>query len=415
MNLCVMSEYPVKRLKYVVSLRRVRSDDHESYRPYLGLKDIEPWTGRLLSDSVELKENILDVDSKNYQHLFETGDVLFGKLGPHLAKAWIAEFPGRSTTELLAMKPVEIEHRFLKYICLWRDFVVIVDGSTFGSTMPRAEWDFIGNISIPLPEWRIQHIISDYLDRETERIDALVVTKERLLELLAEKRQAFIAQAVTRGFNSKVTLRDSGTQWFGRIPYHWKVRKLAWLFRERDDRGNPYLPLLEVSIGLGVTLRKFSESRIESTVDDFNTYKIARRGDIVFNKMRMWQGAVGAAPSSGLVSPDYVVAEPTSLISSSYAALLFRMASFSAECGKRSYGIVWDRLRLYWDGFRNIQVPLPPLSEQSSIVEIVAQELERLDVLKSETYRSISLLKERRAALITAAVTGQIDVKEMAT
>ncbi|MGO9376022.1 MAG: restriction endonuclease subunit S [Syntrophobacteraceae bacterium] len=266
------------------------------------------------------------------------------------------------------------------------------------------------NQRVPFPPLEEQRAIADYLDRETARLDALVAAKERLLDLLAEKRKALITRAVTRGIYLKATLRESGISWLGKIPAHWEVRRIAWLFLERDQRGEPELPLLEVSINSGVTLREFSEERIEYTAADFNTYKVARCGDIVFNKMRMWQGAVGVAPEDGLVSPDYVVAAPMGSMSSEYSGLLFRTAAFSAECARHSHGIVWDRLRLYWEGFRDITVPLPPKEEQLGIVHYVSCEATRLDHLRVATEQTIALLKERRAALIASAVTGKIDV-----
>lgn len=275
--------------------------------------------------------------------------------------------------------------------------------------IPKSE---IGAMRLPVPPLLQQRAIADYLDRETARLDALVAAKERVLGLLAEKRRALITRAVTRGLDPRAPLRDSGIPWLGEIPAHWKTQRAAWLFRERDERGEAELPLLEVSINAGVVLREFSDERIESTAADFNTYKVARRGDVAFNKMRMWQGAVGVAPQDGLVSPDYVVAEPTGELSSEYAALLFRTETFSAECAKRSHGIVWDRLRLYWDGFREIELPLPSAEAQREIVSHVAQETAKLDAVQKATDRSVALLKERRVALIGAAVTGQVDVGE---
>ena len=274
--------------------------------------------------------------------------------------------------------------------------------------IPKSE---IGTMTLPVPPLAQQRAIADYLDRETARLDALVAVKERVLGLLAEKRRALITRAVTSGLDPGAPLRDSGIPWLGEIPEKWKPRRVAWLFRERDERGEPDIPLLEVSINSGVIVREFSEERIESTAADFNTYKVARQGDVVFNKMRMWQGAVGVAPQDGLVSPDYVVAAPTGTLSSQYARLLFRTAAFSAECARHSHGIVWDRLRLYWAGFRNIEVPLPPVQEQADIVEQSAFDTKRLDELSKSAESTISLLKERRAALIAAAVTGQIEVK----
>ncbi|MFH1419663.1 MAG: restriction endonuclease subunit S [Planctomycetota bacterium] len=276
--------------------------------------------------------------------------------------------------------------------------------------LPKSD---IGAIKLPVPPLPQQRAIGDYLDRETARLDALVAAKERLLVLLAEKRRALITSAVTRGLDPHAPLRDSGIPWLGEIPAHWEVRKIAWLFCERDRRGEPDLPLLEVSINSGVVLREFSEERIESTAADFNSYKVARRGDVVFNKMRMWQGAVGIAPEDGLVSPDYVVAAPTGSLSSAYASLLFRTSAFSAECARHSHGIVWDRLRLYWEGFRDIKVPLPSAEEQTAIGDYIAAKVGKLDDLTASTERTIALLKERRAALVAAAVTGQIDIREV--
>jgi type I restriction enzyme S subunit len=241
-----------------------------------------------------------------------------------------------------------------------------------------------------------------------------VAAKERVLGLVAEKRRALITRAVTRSLDPTVSLRDSGIPWFGEIPAHWETRRVAWLFRDRDERGEPDLPLLEVSINTGVILREFSDDRIEGTASDFNSYKVARKGDIAFNKMRMWQGAVGVAPQDGLVSPDYTVADPSGALSSDYAGQLFRTEMFSAECARWSHGIVWDRLRLYWEGFRDIEVPLPPLSEQHAIVAHIAKETAKLDALREATERTIGLLKERRATLIAAAVTGKLNVSYVA-
>lgn len=346
--------------------------------------------------------------------VFQTGDILFGKLRPYLAKAWIAEFDGRCSTELLPLKPERLNSRFGLYVMLSREFIDAVDGSTFGSKMPRADWAFIGNVPIPFPVQSAQKSIADFLDRETADIDALIAAKQKLLDLMAEKRRAIVAEAVMRGLDPSAPLRPSGIDWLGGIPAHWQVRRIATLFSQRDERSEPDLPLLEVSINAGVVVREFSSDKIEGTAADFNTYKVARQGDIAFNKMRMWQGAVGVAPVDGLVSPDYTVTRAKAELLPDYAGQLFRTASFSAECGRNSQGITWDRLRLYWDGFRNIFMPVPPLDEQQQIVEHISTETAKIDRLRTATENSIALLKERRAALIAAAVTGQLEIPEAA-
>lgn len=303
---------------------------------------------------------------------------------------------------------------FAKYALREPRFLAEVERRSVGVSYPAINSSELGAIPIPVPTAGGQCNVERFLDLETARVDALLAAKKRVLDLLAEKRKAIIATAATRGLDPKVKLRESGERWIGEIPGHWSVRKLARLFRERDERGEPDLPLLAVSINAGVVEREFSDDRIENTAADFNTYKVARTGDVVFNKMRMWQGAVGVAPVDGLTSPDYVVAEPTGELRSDYAGLLFRTNAFSAECCRRSHGIVWDRLRLYWEGFRDIAVPLPPAEEQRSIVEHITRESEKLDRARDATDRTVELLNERRAALIAAAVTGSIDVEEVA-
>ena len=123
---------------------------------------------------------------------------------------------------------------------------------------------------------------------------------------------------------------------------------------------------------------------------------------------------MGLAPKDGLVIPDYVVVAPTAPSLSEYAGLLFRTETFSAESARQSHGIVWDRLRLCWEGFHEIEVPLPPIAVQAEIAAYISKETAKLDSLRSVRERTISLLKERRAALIAEAVPGQIDVRAAA-
>lgn len=307
-------------------------------------------------------------------------------------------------------KPTELVPGFCKYALREPGFLAQIEMRSVGISYPAINASDLAAIPICTPPIPQQHAIAHYLDREVARIDGLVAAKERVLALMAEKRKALIARAVTRGLNPKAPLRDSGITWLGTAPGHWEPYRIAALFCERDERGESDLPLLEVSINQGVVLREFSDERIEGTAADFNTYKVARRGDIVFNKMRMWQGAAGVAPTDGLVSPDYTVAVSNGKMVPEYAGLLFRTDMFSAECARHSHGIVWDRMRLYWEGFREIVVPVLSINEQRAIVAHIAAETGKLDALQMATERTIALLKERRAALISAAVTGQLAV-----
>ena len=343
------------------------------------------------------------------------GDVIISCVRTYLqAIAHIEDPPANLivSTGFAVVRPRDgvLESAFCKYVLREPAFLHEVIARSVGVSYPAINAMDLANLDIPVPSLDQQRGIASFLDRETGRLDALLAAKERLLELLAEKRRALITRAVTRGLDPAVPLRGSGIPWLDRIPRHWETRRVAFAFRERDERGEPDLPLLEVSINAGVVQREFSDDRIENVAADFNTYKVARAGDIVFNKMRMWQGAVGAASCDGLVSPDYTVACPLGVLDSGYAESLFRTALFSAECARHSHGIVWDRLRLYWEGFRDIRIPVPPLVEQRAIVAWLTRETGKLDALRVAAERTIGLLRERRAALIAAAVTGQLAV-----
>jgi type I restriction enzyme S subunit len=351
---------------------------------------------------------------------FEDGDILLAKVTPCFENGNIAVVEnlengkGFGSSELFVIRPTNVDCKFLLYYFQSSAFKQKGEASMTGAGgLKRVSPDLLRQHHLPFPEWKTQRLIADYLDRETARIDALVVEKEKMLTLLEEKRAALISRAVTRGLNPDAPLKPSGLDWLGDIPAHWEIRRCATLFQEIDERNCPELPLLNVSLNTGVTLRVFSDSRLESVAADFATYKVARKGDLVFNKMRFWQGAAGIAPEDGLTSPDYTVARFNSKLYSQYLALLVRLPQFSNEVRRYSYGMVDDRLRLYWMEFRNLRLPVPPIDEQYEVVAKIVSESQGITELVETLRKSFLLATERRAALITAAVTGQIPVEVM--
>lgn len=266
---------------------------------------------------------------------------------------------------------------------------------------------------VPVPPVPEQRAIAAFLDRETARIDALVARKTELVEKLSTQRAEEAARVVMRGCRGGVACESNrAAPWADKVPRSWEVARNWRLFRERDERGFPELPLLTVSIASGVTVREFSDEHIEQRAEDPSTSKRVLAGDVVFNKMRMWQGAVGVAPVDGLVSPDYTVARPLPGVEPAYFVALFRSPQYLAEIFRRSKGMVLDRNRLYWDEFKSIPSLVPPLDEQLEIVVALDRLRERHESLTGRVSAAVDRLREYRAALITAAVTGQIDVRD---
>lgn len=411
------SKYPRQRLKFAATINDealTEDVDPDFEIQYIDIGNVDS------SGTVhEIATYRFEAAPSRARRIVRDGDVIISTVRTYLqAIAPISSPPENLIVStgfaVIRPRPGALDAKFCRYVLREPTFLAEVEMRSTGISYPAINASEVGDIEIPYPPLPEQGVIADFIEAESNHIDALIAAKQRLLDLLAEKRRAIVAEAVMRGLDPSAPSRPSGIDWLGDIPAHWEVRRIATLFTQRDERSQPELPLLEVSINSGVIVREFSNDKIESTASDFNTYKVARGGDIAFNKMRMWQGAVGVAPVDGLVSPDYTVAEAASCLRPEYAGLLFRTDSFSAECGRNSQGITWDRLRLYWDGFRDIFMPLPPLAEQDAILEAVRTETAKIDRLRAATEHSITLLKERRGALIAAAVTGQIDIPEAA-
>ena len=185
----IPEHWEVRKLKYSVDLYSKKSNGNAKERPYVGLENIESKTGRLIPDFPTEFEG----DSKE----FESGDVLFGKLRPYLAKAILADFSGRCSGEILVLRGNKIKPELLHHLVLSDGFIQIVNSSTYGVKMPRAEWPMIGNILIPISPEKEQNEIYDFLKKETSNFDDLISKSQSQINFLQEKRQALITSAVT--------------------------------------------------------------------------------------------------------------------------------------------------------------------------------------------------------------------------
>lgn len=203
--------------------------------------------------------------------------------------------------------------------------------------------------------------------------------------------------------------KESGVPWLGRIPDGWSVERNGRLFSRRNESGSAGLPILEVSLRTGVRVRDLADGGRKQVMADLAGYRRAAQGDIAYNTMRMWQGAVGVVPTTGLVSPAYVVARPIPGSEPGYFTRLFRTAAYLQQIDGYSRGIVKDRNRLYWEDFKRIPTAVPRPEEQQLIVRFLGH----VDRLIRRYIRSrkelIVLLSELRTAIIDGAVTCGVD------
>lgn len=211
------------------------------------------------------------------------------------------------------------------------------------------------------------------------------------------------------GLRPYLERKPSGLPWLGDVPPHWEVRRNGRLFGVRRETGFPDLPVLEISIRNGVRVRDFDTGGRKQEMGDRSKYQRAVQGDIAYNMMRMWQGAVGIAPVDGLVSPAYVVARAFPEIDAAYYAYLFRTAAYMREIDTFSRGIVPDRNRLYWESFKQMSSAYPPLDEQRLIVHFLNWHGAQTVRLIRAKKQLIALLNEEKRVLIHRAVTRGID------
>lgn len=283
-----------------------------------------------------------------------------------------------------------------------------------GSTFMELSSDEIKAVQAPCIPISKQRQISRFLDREIADIDTLIAAKQQLLDLLADKRRAIVAEAVMRGLDSACPLSPSGIDWLGDIPAHWEIKRSRWLLTERDQRSETgEEEMLTVSHLTGVTPRSEKDVNMfeaESTAG----YKLCFAGDLAINTLWAWMGAMGTARVDGIVSPAYNVYTPGPTLLPDYVDALVRIPVFAQEVTRYSKGVWSSRLRLYPEGLFETWWPVPPLAEQREIVGHIAAETTKIDRLRAATEHSITLLRERRGALIAAAVTGQIDIPEAA-
>jgi len=270
--------------------------------------------------------------------------------------------------------------------------------------------EIVGNVPCPQPSALSQRAIADYLDRETARLDALVAAKERVLGLLAEKRRALITRAVTRGVDNSALLKDTGIEWLPHAPRHWRSSKLGRLFKQAKRQGFSELMTLSVYREYGVIERASRDDNANRVPDDLEKYQLVEVADLVINKMKAWQGSLGVSALRGITSPDYVVFRPLHREDPRFLHFLLRNQLLTTVYLAMSNGIRTSQWRLEPDRFLGLDVLLPPLDEQRTIVAYIDSETRKLEALRVATDRTIALLKERRAALIAAAVTGQMEV-----
>lgn len=419
----VPEHWDVKRLKTVAQLINQKIEiDEEIPFPYVGMENIESWTGKLQP----LNDNLVPSGVSSF---FKSGSTLFGKLRPYLAKACNVGFDGICSSELLVLKSYGISRRFLLYSLLCEGFISLVNSSTYGAKMPRSSWEFIGNCVIPIAPEDEQFTIADFLDAQTARLDTLVAKKRELIEKLKEKRTALISRTVTHGlppdaaraagFNPHPKLKPSGINWLGDVPEHWATLKTKFCY----------------SIQLGKMLQPEATDENDIEVSYLKAQHVQWERVNVSDLPTMWANKTDCAKYA-VKDGDLLVCEggdvgragivrcpPIGMIiqnalhrvrpkADNELRFLMYLLELAASLGW--FEIICNRATIAHftsDKFGALRIPLPPLPEQCAIADFLDRETARIDRMIKKIGEAIDKLQEYRSALITAAVTGKIDVQ----
>jgi type I restriction enzyme S subunit len=420
----VPEHWKEKPLKTVTSindevLSESASTDHEI--EYVDISSVS------LVNGIERTESMIFGDAPSRaRRIPRDGDVLVSTVRTYLkAIAPVVSPPSNlvASTGFAVVRPqLGIHPGYLKYALQEEHFVQQVISRSTGVSYPAINASDIARIRLSLPNQFEQLAIAAFLDRETAKIDALITEQQRLIELLQEKRQAVISHAVTKGLNPDAPMKDSGVEWLGEVPEHWVTKPLKHLCRLLRD--GTHLPPHRASEGVPLlSVRNIQDEEFVLREDDslisVNDYlELCRSftplpGDILLAIVGATMGKAAAIPedlghfhiqrSLGIFRTQPAILRSEWLLyvfrASSFQGLLWRDVSFSAQPG------------IYLGTLKDISIPVPPIQEQAEILEYCHKRLDSLRELIATATEAIEIQKERRSALISAAVTGQIDVR----
>lgn len=277
------------------------------------------------------------------------------------------------------------------------------------TAIPQITVDQVKQNPIVLPPLEEQTKIAQYLDHHTSIIDQLIQKKEKLIDLLKEKRLVVINEAVTKGLNSNAKMKYSGVEWLGEVPEHWSLKKLKYIVslnsNEEEIADISFKVALEnIESGTGRFIESSSENQFEGIGNYF------RKGDVLFNKLRPYLAKVYLAEKEGYSVGELLVLTPKSEITSDF--LFYRLLSpaFIEIVNGSTYGAKMPRAS--WSFIGNMIIPIPPLAEQNSIIEYINVFYAKVNYLIEQSTREIEKLRDYRQSIISEAITGKIDVRD---
>lgn len=310
------------------------------------------------------------------------------------------------------LTPTHIKASYFKHLSKSDIFISLLKSSVTGIREGQnIDYNKLKESLLPIPPEEEQKAMGCYLDAATSKIDKAIAMQQKMIDLLNERKQIIIQNAVTKGLDENVEMKDSGVEWIGMIPKHWGLYPLRKYLNVNSKRNMPNAQLLSVTREEGVIVRN-TESKEENhnfIPDDLSNYKYVRKGQFVINKMKSWQGSYGVSNFNGIVSPAYFVYD-LNYPNTTYFSMAIRSKMFSPFFSKYSKGIRIDQWDLVPEALKVIPFLEPPVEEQIEIVEYLGNLIPKIESKISNYQRQITLLQERKQIIINEVVTGKVKV-----
>lgn len=313
---------------------------------------------------------------------FNPADILIANIRPYLKKVWVADSYGAASNDVIVIRPMDsVRGSFLSALLKNDTFIDYVMEGAKGVKMPRGDISLMREYTLAIPGPEEQQKIADCLSSldaliaaQTDKIDALKTHKNGLMQRLFPREGETIPRLRFPEF------RDAG---------EWRYKKAGLLFSNRIEQGQDGLPIYSVTMNDGMAKRDSLDRKIDN-ISESSGNKKAHKHDIIYNMMRMWQGASGVALEDCMVSPAYIVLAPRAPVCTEFFGYLFKTHQFLHILTAHSQGLTKDRLRLYYKDFAQILLPTPPVEEQRKIAdcllsldETIMVQMEKLGILKA--------------------------------